>query len=82
VMEHLAVVTGASSGIGFELARCAVRMDHDLIIAADEPEIETAADAMLTGWMNKLQSAIANITPAEMLAERHRRRAQPGSARR
>jgi uncharacterized protein len=25
---------------------------------------------VVTGWMNKLQTAIANITPSEMLAER------------
>ena len=37
---------------------------------------------VVSGWMNKLQSAIANITPAEMLAERHRRQAEPGSPRR
>jgi hypothetical protein len=34
---------------------------------------------VVTGWMNKLQTAIANITPADMLAERHRRQAEPGS---
>jgi short-subunit dehydrogenase len=38
----LAVVTGASSGIGFELARLAAEDGHDLVIAADQP-LETAA---------------------------------------
>jgi short-subunit dehydrogenase len=33
----LAVVTGASSGIGFELARQAAMRGYDLVIAADEP---------------------------------------------
>jgi short-subunit dehydrogenase len=37
---------------------------------------------VVTGWHNKLQSAIALITPSEMLAERHRRSAEPGSAAR
>jgi uncharacterized protein len=32
---------------------------------------------VVTGWQNKLQSAIANITPAGVLAEMHRRMAQP-----
>jgi short-subunit dehydrogenase len=35
---------------------------------------------VVSGWQNKLQSAIANITPAEVLAEQHRRMAEPGSA--
>lgn len=38
----LAVVTGASTGIGFELAACCARDGFDLIIAADEPEIVSA----------------------------------------
>src|SRR3954462_9806524 len=42
----LAVVTGASSGIGFELARCCVENGFDVLIAADEPEIETAAEQL------------------------------------
>ncbi|MBB4062879.1 SDR family NAD(P)-dependent oxidoreductase [Gellertiella hungarica] len=42
-MRPLAVVTGASSGIGFELAKIAAAKGHDLIIAADEPQIENAA---------------------------------------
>lgn len=36
----LAVVTGASSGIGLELARCCAKAGFDLVIAADEPAIE------------------------------------------
>lgn len=35
---------------------------------------------VVSGWHNKLQSAIANITPASLLAELHRRSAAPGSA--
>ncbi len=35
---------------------------------------------VVSGWKNKLQSAIANITPAGILAEQHRRMAKPGSA--
>jgi len=39
----LAIVTGASSGIGYELAKCFAENGYDLIVAADEPEIEQAA---------------------------------------
>jgi uncharacterized protein len=36
---------------------------------------------VVSGWQNKLQTAIANITPAGMLAEQHRKMAAPGSAK-
>lgn len=39
----LAVVTGASTGIGFELARCCAQSGYDVVIAADDPTIEDAA---------------------------------------
>jgi short-subunit dehydrogenase len=35
---------------------------------------------VVTGWQNKLQSAIATIMPAGMVAEQHRKMAEPGSA--
>jgi uncharacterized protein len=35
---------------------------------------------VVTGWHNKLQAAIAHITPSDTLAEMHRKKAQPGSA--
>jgi short-subunit dehydrogenase len=48
---------------------------------------KTGFDAMMrgdgdvvSGWQNKLQSAIANITPAGVLAEQHRKMAAPGTA--
>lgn len=39
----LAVITGASSGIGLELARLAARDGCDLVVAADEPAIHDVA---------------------------------------
>src|SRR3954471_4129855 len=41
--RHFAIVTGASTGIGLELAKCCARNGFDLLIAADEPEIQAAA---------------------------------------
>ena len=40
----LAIVTGASTGIGFELAKRCAKEGYDLLIAADEPAIEQAAN--------------------------------------
>jgi len=49
---------------------------------------QTGFDAMMrgdgdvvTGWKNKLQSAIASVTPSDILAEMHRKMAKPGSGR-
>jgi len=35
---------------------------------------------VVAGWKNKVQSAIAAVTPASVLAEQHRKQAQPGTA--
>jgi short-subunit dehydrogenase len=39
----LAIVTGASTGIGYELAKCCAENGFDLVVAADEPRIHEAA---------------------------------------
>jgi short-subunit dehydrogenase len=44
--HRLAVVTGASSGIGYELASIAAEHGFDLLIAADDEAIESAAEAL------------------------------------
>lgn len=40
----LAVVTGASSGIGYHLARCAAEHGYDLVVAADTPLADAVRD--------------------------------------
>src|SRR4051812_21255860 len=42
--RQFAVVTGASTGIGYELAKCCAKGGFGLLVAADEPAIYTAAD--------------------------------------
>lgn len=42
--DRLAIVTGASTGIGFELATLAAKDGYDLIVVADEPLIEAASE--------------------------------------
>ena len=44
--RQLAVITGASSGIGYELAELAAEDGFDLVIAADEAEIEDVAEEL------------------------------------
>jgi len=142
--KPFAIVTGASSGIGLELASICAQEGFDLLVAADRPEAKAFVDSfsfalraelkdtgvtvtclmpgatetdfferadmldtkvgqgakddpadvarvgfdammrgdgdVVSGWKNKLQSAIANVTPAGVLAEQHRRMAEPGSA--
>ena len=36
---------------------------------------------VVSGLKNKIQSAVANVTPAERLAKQHRRMAEPGTAK-
>jgi uncharacterized protein len=59
-----AVVTGASSGIGFELAKLGVSHGYDLLIAADEPAIETvAADLQSAG--GNVEAVVADLATTE-----------------
>jgi uncharacterized protein len=50
--KGLGVVTGASTGIGYELARCCAEDGFDLVICADEPEIAAAAARLRAGAGN------------------------------
>jgi short-subunit dehydrogenase len=45
----LAVVTGASSGIGYHLARCAAEHGYDLVVAADTPLADAVRDLQQLG---------------------------------
>ena len=69
--NEFAVVTGASSGIGRELARCCAEEGYDLLIAADEPEIhETARELQLRGIeCAALQADLATRTGVQALYE-------------
>ena len=47
--RHFAIVTGASSGIGLELAKLAAADNHDLLIAADRPMDEAVSELRALG---------------------------------
>jgi short-subunit dehydrogenase len=57
----MAAVTGASSGIGYELARCCADNGFDLLIVADRPEIFDAARELrrLGATVEALQADLA-----------------------
>ncbi len=38
-------------------------------------------DRVVAGWKNKVSAAMANVIPDSVLAEQHRKTAEPGSAR-
>jgi short-subunit dehydrogenase len=59
-----AIVTGASTGIGFELAKRCAKEGYDLLIAADEPAIEQAA-ALLRGVGAAVEALQADLATTE-----------------
>ena len=64
-----AIVTGASTGIGFELAKRCAKEGYDLLVAADEPEIEKAAASLRTddGKVEALKADLATIEGVDKL---------------
>lgn len=65
----LAVVTGASTGIGYELAKCCGENGFDLVIAANEPAIEDAAKQLrhLNVEVDALQCDLATLDGVDAL---------------
>ena len=49
------------------------------VVKADFEAMMRGDGDVVTGWKNKLQSAAANVVPAAILAEQHRKTAEPGS---
>ena len=64
----LAIVTGASSGIGFELARQCAKNGYDLIVAADRPLQEAVADLESLGAsVDSIQADLSTLEGVESL---------------
>jgi len=63
-----AIVTGASTGIGFELARCCATAGFDLLIAADEPQIDHAASLLRVGGAH-VKAVQANLATQHGIEE-------------
>jgi uncharacterized protein len=63
--RRLAVVTGASSGIGFELARLAAEDGHDIIAAAQDAEQLESAAGMLRELGRNVETVVADLATTE-----------------
>jgi len=68
----LAIVTGASAGIGYELAKCCVENGYDLVIAADEPKIEMVAQE-LRGMGARVTPVLADLATMKGVDELYSR---------
>jgi len=68
----LAVVTGASSGIGYHLALLAVQHGYDLVVAADRPLQQAAADFRAAGaeQVHAVQTELASKQGVDELIDR------------
>jgi short-subunit dehydrogenase len=66
--RRFAIVTGASSGIGLELAKLAAADHHDLLIAADRPLEEAAAELRALGaQVETLQIDLSKVEGVDQL---------------
>ena len=67
--QGLAVVTGASTGIGYELAKACARNGFDLIVVADEPRIRGAAEEIkaLGAKVESLEADLSTIDGVDEL---------------
>jgi short-subunit dehydrogenase len=64
-MRKFAIVSGASTGIGYELAKICVENDYDVLIAADESEIEQAAASLRQGAAGSVEAVQADLSRPE-----------------
>ena len=67
-----AIVTGASSGIGFELAKLCADNGYDLLVAADDPVIEESANLLrgLGAAVEVVETDLATIEGVDLLYQK------------
>lgn len=80
--RQFAIVTGASTGIGLELAKCCAQNNFDLLIAADEPRIETVAAEIRTlgASVETIEADLSTIEGVDKLYEASKRIGRPVDA--
>jgi uncharacterized protein len=62
ISAKLSVVTGASTGIGLELAKCCAKDGMELVIVADEPQIREAAAELRALGAAKVEAIEADLS--------------------
>ncbi len=80
--KPLAVVTGASSGIGYELAKQFAQNGFDLVVAAEDPGINTAAQELMAlgAQVEAVQADLATYDGVETLYSRIKATGRPVDA--
>jgi len=80
--RQLAVVTGASSGIGFELAKVFAREGYDLLVTAEDGELEPVCRELnqMTASVEGARADLATPEGVERLYERIQAGARPVDA--
>lgn len=69
MVNKLAVITGASTGIGYELAKIAGAEGYDLIVVADEPQIAVAAEDFGAGAVRAVEADLATLDGNDRLLD-------------
>ena len=82
INRQFAIVTGASTGIGLELAKCCAREGFDVLIVADEPQIESAATEIraLGAIVETMQGDLSTTEGLDKLYEASKRIGRPVDA--
>src|SRR5205814_5317466 len=82
INRQFAIVTGASTGIGLELAKCCAREGFDVLIVADEPQIESAATEIraLGTIVESVQADLSTTEGLDKLYEASKRIGRPVDA--
>src|SRR5438874_1606288 len=82
INRQFAIVTGASTGTGLELAKCCAREGFDVLIVADEPQIESAATEIraLGAIVETMQGDLSTTEGLDKLYEASKRIGRPVDA--
>jgi short-subunit dehydrogenase len=67
--DKFAVITGASAGIGLELAKLALQDGYDLLVVADTPFVDAAAGLKDMGSVETLEADLSSIEGVDRLLD-------------